>query len=57
MGEFEKLTKKEIICQATDRLAEYGILLEKRDINRLLRMRKDDIWDEVSRLIRQSIRN
>ena len=49
------MTKKEIICQATDRLAEYGILLEKRDVNRLLRMRKDDIWDEVSRIIRQSI--
>ena len=46
MSEFDKITKKELICLITDRLAECGVLLEQKTINRWLREKKEEILME-----------
>ena len=46
MSEFDKMTKKELICLITDRLAECGVLLEQKTINRWLRETKEKVLME-----------
>ena len=51
MNEFEKLTKKELICIITDILSESNLLVDKKTVNRWLRMKKLDLLIFCSNLV------